>query len=40
MSDEYVDVVDEKDRVTGQAPKAAVRRHGLRHRVAALIEKP
>lgn len=37
MSDEYVDVVDEKDRVTGQAPKAAVHRHGLRHRVAAVL---
>lgn len=37
MSDEYVDVVDEKDRLTGQAPKAAVHRHGLRHRVAAVL---
>lgn len=37
MSDEYVDVVDEKDRVTGQAAKAAVHRHGLRHRVAAVL---
>jgi 8-oxo-dGTP pyrophosphatase MutT (NUDIX family) len=37
VSDEYVDVVDEKDRVTGQAPKAAVHRHGLRHRVAAVL---
>jgi len=37
VSDEYVDVVDEKDRVTGQAAKAAVHRHGLRHRVAAVL---
>jgi 8-oxo-dGTP pyrophosphatase MutT (NUDIX family) len=37
MAEEYVDVVDEKDRVTGQAPKAAVHRHGLRHRVAAVL---
>lgn len=37
MPDEWVDVVDEKDRVTGQAPKAEVHRQGLRHRVAAVL---
>jgi isopentenyldiphosphate isomerase len=37
MSDEYVDVIDEKDRVTAQAPKAVVHRQGLRHRVAAVL---
>ena len=37
MSDENVDVIDEKDRITGQAPKAVVHRHGLRHRVAAVL---
>ena len=37
MSDEVVDVIDEKDRVTGHAPKAEVHRQGLRHRVAAVL---
>ena len=37
MSDEDVDVIDEKDRITGQAPKAVVHRQGLRHRVAAVL---
>jgi len=37
MSDEVVDVIDEKDRITGQAPKAVVHRHGLRHRVSAVL---
>jgi isopentenyldiphosphate isomerase len=37
MSDEVVDVIDEKDRITGHAPKAAVHRQGLRHRVAAVL---
>lgn len=37
MPDEIVDVIDEKDRVTGQAPKAEVHRQGLRHRVAAVL---
>jgi len=37
MSDEDVDVIDEKDRITGQAPKALVHRQGLRHRVAAVL---
>ncbi len=37
MSDENVDVIDEKDRITGQAPKAVVHRQGLRHRVAAVL---
>jgi isopentenyldiphosphate isomerase len=37
MSDEVVDVIDEKDRITGQAPKAVVHRQGLRHRVAAVL---
>ena len=37
MSDECVDVVDRKDLVTGQAPKAEVHRQGLRHRVAAVL---
>jgi hypothetical protein len=35
MSDEYVDVIDEKDRITGQAAKTTVHSQGLRHRVAA-----
>ena len=37
MSDEDVDVIDERDRITGQAPKAVVHRRGLRHRVAAVL---
>ena len=37
MSDEVVDVIDEKDRITGQAPKSVVHRQGLRHRVAAVL---
>ena len=37
MPDEDVDVIDEKDRITGQAPKAVVHRQGLRHRVAAVL---
>jgi len=37
MSDEVVDVINEKDLVTGQAPKAAVHDQGLRHRVAAVL---
>jgi len=37
MSDEVVDVIDEKDRIMGQAPKAGVHRQGLRHRVAAVL---
>jgi 8-oxo-dGTP pyrophosphatase MutT (NUDIX family) len=37
MSDEVVDVIDEKDRINGQAPKAVVHRQGLRHRVAAVL---
>jgi 8-oxo-dGTP pyrophosphatase MutT (NUDIX family) len=37
MSDELVDVVDEKDQITCQAPKADVHRHGMRHRVAAVL---
>jgi 8-oxo-dGTP pyrophosphatase MutT (NUDIX family) len=37
MADEVVDIIDEKDRITGQAPKAVVHRQGLRHRVAAVL---
>jgi 8-oxo-dGTP pyrophosphatase MutT (NUDIX family) len=37
MSDEILDVIDEKDQITGQAPKAGVHRQGLRHRVAAVL---
>jgi isopentenyldiphosphate isomerase len=37
VPDETVDVIDEKDRITGQARKAAVHRQGLRHRVAAVL---
>jgi isopentenyldiphosphate isomerase len=37
MPDEYVDIIDEKDRITGKASKADVHRQGLRHRVAALL---
>ncbi len=37
MSDEYVDVIDEKDRITGQAAKTTVHSQGLRHRVAAVL---
>ena len=37
MAEEYVDVIDEKDRVTGLESKAAVHLRGLRHRVAAVL---
>ena len=37
MSDEVVDVINNKDLITGQAAKAAVHRQGLRHRVAAVL---
>ena len=37
MPDEYIDIIDEKDRITGKASKADVHRQGLRHRVAALL---
>ncbi len=37
MSDEEVDVIDQEDRIIGQAPKAVVHRQGLRHRVAAVL---
>jgi 8-oxo-dGTP pyrophosphatase MutT (NUDIX family) len=37
MSDEAVDVIDEKDRITGKAAKSDVHRQGLRHRVAAVL---
>jgi 8-oxo-dGTP pyrophosphatase MutT (NUDIX family) len=37
MPDEYVDVIDENDRIIGEASKADVHRQGLRHRVAAVL---
>jgi isopentenyldiphosphate isomerase len=37
MIDEVVDVIDERDRITGQTPKAVVHLQGLRHRVAAVL---
>jgi len=37
MSDEVVDVIDEKDRIIGQAAKTTVHSQGLRHRVAAVL---
>jgi 8-oxo-dGTP pyrophosphatase MutT (NUDIX family) len=37
VPDESLDVIDEKDRITGQAPKALVHLQGLRHRVAAVL---
>jgi len=37
MADEYVDVIDEKDRITGLEPKVVVHLRGLRHRVAAVL---
>jgi len=37
MSDEVVDVINDKDLITGQACKAAVHDQGLRHRVAAVL---
>ena len=37
MSDEIVDIIDEKGRIIGEASKAEVHRHGLRHRVAAVL---
>jgi isopentenyldiphosphate isomerase len=37
MPEETVDVIDERDRITGRAPKALVHLQGLRHRVAAVL---
>jgi len=37
MSDEEVDVIDQENGISGQAPKAVVHRQGLRHRVAAVL---
>jgi len=37
MTEETVDVIDERDRITGQAPKTLVHLQGLRHRVAAVL---
>lgn len=37
MSDEVVDVINDKDLITGQAFKAAVHNQGLMHRVAAVL---
>jgi 8-oxo-dGTP pyrophosphatase MutT (NUDIX family) len=37
VCDEWVDVIDEKDRITGRATKTDVHRQGLRHRVAAVL---
>jgi 8-oxo-dGTP pyrophosphatase MutT (NUDIX family) len=37
MPDETVDVIDERDRIIGQAPKTLVHLQGLRHRVAAVL---
>lgn len=37
MPDEDLDVIDDRDRITGQAPKTVVHRQGLRHRVAAVL---
>lgn len=34
---ELLDVVDADDRVVGQAPRALVHRHGLRHRAAHVL---
>jgi 8-oxo-dGTP pyrophosphatase MutT (NUDIX family) len=37
MPDEFVDILDEKGRTIGEASKADAHRHGLRHRVAAVL---
>ena len=37
MPEETVDIIDERDRITGRAPKALVHLQGLRHRVAAVL---
>jgi isopentenyl-diphosphate delta-isomerase type 1 len=37
MSEEIFDVVDESDRVIGQAPRAEVHRSGLRHRAVHVL---
>jgi 8-oxo-dGTP pyrophosphatase MutT (NUDIX family) len=37
MPDEFVDIIDEKGRIIGEASKAEVHRRGLRHRVAAVL---
>lgn len=37
MSEEIFDVVNERDEVTGQAPRAEVHRRGLRHRAVHVL---
>ena len=37
MRDELLDIIDEDNRVIGQADKSTVHRHGLRHRVGAVL---
>jgi 8-oxo-dGTP pyrophosphatase MutT (NUDIX family) len=37
MPDEFVNIIDEKGRIIGEASKAEVHRRGLRHRVAAVL---
>ena len=37
MSEEWFDVVDERDRVTGAAPRPEVHRRGLRHRAVHVL---
>jgi 8-oxo-dGTP pyrophosphatase MutT (NUDIX family) len=37
MKDELLDIIDEDNRVIGQASKSAVHRQGLRHRVGAVL---
>ena len=37
MPDEFVDIIDEKGWIIGEASKAEVHRRGLRHRVAAVL---
>jgi 8-oxo-dGTP pyrophosphatase MutT (NUDIX family) len=37
MNDELLDVIDEDNRVIGQADKSTVHRQGLRHRVGAVL---
>lgn len=38
-ADEILDIVDEQDRVTGQAPRGEVYARGLRHRCAAVLAR-
>lgn len=37
MSEEIFDVVNERDEVTGQAPRSEVHRHGLKHRAVHVL---